>query len=292
MAADTSAIRTVEEARDALAEVLEFPERPRQIISMMEKIMYCRTPEARRFLVDALDGFIRGGLEQMRKKRREALEKKQAEEEAARARELEAQIQETSAQRREESIQAAAPTDGGGDDDGPVPIVIVPSQDELKILEELGTQLDALNLAAVAAEIFPDLKTKCQPWEAARAIFLHEQEAREFLLQGARLKDHERATMLAPAWDALQRLIEASRPEWARRADEIKSLVDEHFSAHPPVGGGADASVMFQVLLMRDDYVKDMLEMIGGDRASALEAVGGLRGKLDQLLEFEAERKE
>ncbi|HEY3227131.1 MAG TPA: hypothetical protein VGK61_09085, partial [Planctomycetota bacterium] len=285
MAADTSAIRTVEEARDALAEVLEFPERPRQIISMMEKIMYCRTPEARRFLSDAMDGFIRGGLEQMRKKRREALEKKQAEEEAARARELEAQIQETSAQRREEAILEAAPTDGGGDD-APVPIVIVPSQDELKILEELGTQLDALNLAAVAAEIFPDLKTKCQPWEAARAIFLHEQEAREFLLQGARLKDHERATMLAPAWDALQRLIEASRPEWARRADDVKSLVDEHFSAHPPAAGGADASVMFQVLLMRDDHVKDLLEMISGDRASALEAVGGLRAKLDQLLEF------
>jgi len=251
--------------------------------------MYCRAAEPRRFLSDALDGLIRGGLEEMREKRRKALEKKQAED-AARAKELEAQIQETSAQRREEAVEAAASE--AEDDDAPVPIVIVPAADEIKILEELGTQLDALNLAAVAREIFPDLKSKAQPWEVGRAIFLHEKEAREFLLQGARLKDHERATMLAPAWDAMQRLIENSRPDWARHAGEIRSLVDEYFAANPPVDSGADANVMFEVLLMRDDHVRELLVLLGADRPAAIETVGALRSKLDQLLEFEAGRKE
>jgi hypothetical protein len=283
------AIKTVEEARDALAEVLEAPERPRQIIGMMEKIMFCRAAEPRRFLSDALDGLIRGGLEELREKRRKALEKAQAEE-AARAKELVAQIQETSAERREEAVDKAG--EGVDDSDAPVPIVIVPPAEEIKILEELGTQLDALNLAAVAKEIFPDLKTKAQGWEVGRAIYLHEKEAREFLLQGARLKDHERATMLAPAWDAMQRLIDNSRPDWARHAAEVRSLVDEYFATHPPVNGGADATVMFEVLLMRDDHVRELLVLLGADRPAALDTVGALRGKLDQLLEFEAGRKE
>jgi hypothetical protein len=289
MGANLQLIKTVEEARDALAEVLESPERTRQIIGMMEKIMYCRAAEPRRFLSDALDGLIKGGLEELREKRRKALEKMKAEE-AARARELEAQIQETSAQRREDAVEAASSE--AEDADAPVPIVIVPGAEELKILEELGTQLDALNLAAVAREIFPDLKTKAKAWEVGRAIFLHEKEARDFLLQGARLKDHERATMLAPAWDAMQRLIENSKPDWARHADEVRALVDEYFAIHPPVNGGADANVMFEVLLMRDDHVRELLVMLGADRPAALETVGALRSKLDQLLEFEAGRKE
>lgn len=283
------AIRTVEEARDALAEVLESPARPGQIIGMMEKIMFCRAVEPRRFLSDALDGLIKGGLEEMREKRRKALAQKQAED-AARAKELEAQIQETSAQRREEAVEEAAAE--ADDANAPIPIVIVPPAEEIKILEELGTQLDALNLAAVAREIFPDLKTKAQPWEVGRAIYLHEKEARDFLLQGARLKDHERATMLAPAWDAMQRLIENSKPDWARHAPEVRSLIDEYFVANPPVNGGADATIMFEVLLMRDDHVRELLVMLGADRPAALETVGALRSKLDQLLEFEAGRKE
>src|SRR5688500_6901061 len=107
MGTQIPAIRTVEEARDALAEVLESSERTPQIIGMMEKIMFCRAVEPRRFLSDALDGLIKGGLEELREKRRKALEKKKAEE-AAHAKELEAQIQETSAQRREDAVDAAA----------------------------------------------------------------------------------------------------------------------------------------------------------------------------------------
>ena len=282
-------IRSIDEARDALAEVLAADGRPRQIMGMMEKIMYCRAAEPRRFLSDAFDGLIKGGLEELREKRRKALEKKQAED-AARARELEAQIQETSAQRREEAVEEAAAE--AEEANAPVPIVIVPEAAELKILEELGTQLDALNLAAVAREIFPDLKSKAKSWEVGRAIYLHEKEAREFLLQGARLKDHERATMLAPAWDAMQRLIENSKPDWARHDAELRSLVDEYFSTHPAVNGGASADVMYDVLLMRDDHVRELLVLLGADRPAALETVGALRSKLDQLLEFEAERKE
>ena len=286
MVVNLPAIHSIEEAREALAEVLAHPERPRQIISIMEKIMFCRIHEARRFLMDAMDGLIRGGLEEMRKKRREALERKQAEEDAARAAELEAQIRTTSAQERVEAVQAAeVPSEEGV----PEPIVIVPSQDELKILEELGTQLDALNLAAVAREIFPDLKGQFEPWEVARAIFANEAEARAALLQGARLKDHERAAMLAPAWDTIRRLIENSRPSWKGRVPALRSVVDEHFASAAPNAHGATAQSMFEVLAMRDDRA---LEVLDADKPVALDMISFLRQKLDQLLEFEAERKE
>src|SRR6185436_11940228 len=39
---------------------------------------------------------------------------------------------------------------------------------ELKAIEELGTELDALSLADVAREIFPDLKKDYEPWQIAR----------------------------------------------------------------------------------------------------------------------------
>jgi len=289
MAVNLPTIRSIEEAREALAEVLAHPERPRQIISIMEKIMFCRVHEARRFLTDAMDGLIRGGLEEMRKKRREALEKKQAEEEAARAAELEAQIRTTSAQERVDAVEAVQAEEAPSGENVPEPIVIVPSQDELKILEELGTQLDALNLAAVAREIFPDLKGQFEPWEVARAIYANESEARAALLQGARLKDHERAAMLAPAWDTIRRLIENSKPSWKGRVPALRSVVDEHFASAAPNAHGATAQSMFEVLAMRDDRA---LEVLDAEKPAALDMISFLRQKLDQLLEFEAERKE
>ena len=129
-------IKSVEEARDALADVLQAAGRPAQIIGMMEKIMFCRAAEPRRFLSDALDGLIRGGLEELREKRRKALEKKKAEE-AERAKELVEQIQETSAERREEAVEKEG--EGAEDSDAPVPIVIVPPAEEITTDYAAGT---------------------------------------------------------------------------------------------------------------------------------------------------------
>lgn len=73
-------IRTRQEALDALAETLQKPERPAQIIDVTVKIMLCLNPEPRQLLCDSQAGLIEGGLEQMSQKRQQMLQEAQMEE--------------------------------------------------------------------------------------------------------------------------------------------------------------------------------------------------------------------
>jgi len=172
-----------------------------------------------------------------------------------------------------------------------LPIIIVPPEEELKELEELGTEIDALSLAAVAREIFPELKEQFQPWQVGRAIYMDESAARNALLQGARLKDNERATMLAPALDDLKEASSRNRkPWWFDSVGEIRKIVDQHFAAQPPAEGGATAQAVFDVLVMSDPRAIEVLQLIRKDPAPGLEYVAKVRAKLDELMEFEAER--
>src|SRR5688572_6547586 len=67
-------IRTKEEALDAVAEVLDLPERRDQIIQSTVKIMLCLDAEPRAFMGDCQALLIEGGLDAMRSKRRELLD--------------------------------------------------------------------------------------------------------------------------------------------------------------------------------------------------------------------------
>jgi hypothetical protein len=369
------AIRSMQEARDALAEVLEMNVRRMQIIVIMQKIMICRTPDTRRFLGDAMAGLIEGGLDYMRKKRREAIEaiqRKEAEERARlsekerrereeaerrqreyeerRRRELEEQQRLAAEREAEEARRRAAvefepmelvdsapiepgtalPEEGVGveipdeepapavdlppepeplvmperepepepepepppppPEPEPEPIVILPSPEEMKEIEELGTELDALSLAAVAREIFPELKTAYEPWEVGRAIYMDEKSAREAVLQGARLKDHERATMLAPAFDNMKRLIENFKPWWSSSLPAIRECIDEHFATHPEREGGATAQQVFDVMAMSDKRAVDMLKLIAKTNEPGVAYSADVRSKLDKLMLIEGRR--
>ncbi|MBI2930535.1 MAG: hypothetical protein HYY16_02695 [Planctomycetes bacterium] len=332
------AIRGMQEARDALAEVLEMTVRRMQIIVIMQKIMICRTPDTRRFLGDAMAGLIEGGLDYMRKRRREAIEalqrrqgaeqeKKVAVPEAPRRQEhedLEAKIRAAIEAKRlerarkaevefepmevveSEPIQAgvALPEEGVGvtiPEEKPAPAPpapapaatetgLLPSAEELKEIEDLGTELDALSLAAVAREIFPDLKGTYEPWEVGRAIYMNEQLARDAVLQGARLRDHERATMLAPALDQMKRLIENHRPWWASSLPAIRECIDAHFAAVPARDGGATAQHLFDVIAMADPRAVEMLRLIAKTNEPGVVFVADLRKKLEKLMAIEEKR--
>lgn len=67
-------IRTKDEAMDTVAEILELPERRTQIVQATVKIMLCLSAEPRAFLADCQALLIEGGLEHLRKKRREQME--------------------------------------------------------------------------------------------------------------------------------------------------------------------------------------------------------------------------
>lgn len=67
-------IRHQSDALDALAEILELPERRQQIVQTTIKIMLCLDAEPRVFLADCQALLIEGGLDMLRRKRRESLE--------------------------------------------------------------------------------------------------------------------------------------------------------------------------------------------------------------------------
>jgi hypothetical protein len=66
-------IRTKEEALTAVADILDLPERRRQIIQSSIAIMTCLDCEPRDFLVDCQALLIEGGLEALRARREDAL---------------------------------------------------------------------------------------------------------------------------------------------------------------------------------------------------------------------------
>lgn len=67
-------LRTLDEAIDAIAEILELPEQRDRIIQCTVRIMMCLHPEPREFLADGQAMLIEGGLEALAKKRREMVE--------------------------------------------------------------------------------------------------------------------------------------------------------------------------------------------------------------------------
>jgi hypothetical protein len=67
-------IRTRDEALDALAEILDQPDRPGQIVLTTVRIMDCLEIEPRRFMADCQALLVEGGLEALRLKRIEAQE--------------------------------------------------------------------------------------------------------------------------------------------------------------------------------------------------------------------------
>lgn len=67
-------IRTEEEALSAVAEILDLPQRRDQLVQSTVKIMLCLEAGPRAFLGDCQALLIEGGLEALRRKRREFLE--------------------------------------------------------------------------------------------------------------------------------------------------------------------------------------------------------------------------
>jgi hypothetical protein len=76
MGADMSEdyLRTIDEAMDAVAQILEMPSQRDRLIQSTVRIMMCVNPEPREFLSDSQALLIEGGLEAMAKKRHDLLE--------------------------------------------------------------------------------------------------------------------------------------------------------------------------------------------------------------------------
>lgn len=156
-------------------------------------------------------------------------------------------------------------------------VVVDPTQDDL--LEQAGAALDALRMAHVALEVFPELRRRYPAWRVARAVLQHESAVREAMIQGVRLQTGSRSTDLAPALDDLVRLIEATAPEWLDSTPALDALC-----AEPALE--SDSETLFSVLAMSDDRVQLALDLLASDRSDALEYLAELRRRVEVLQEI------
>ncbi|HXX93441.1 MAG TPA: hypothetical protein VEN81_07390, partial [Planctomycetota bacterium] len=169
-------IRNRAEALDAVAAVLALPERRQQIIQMTVRIAMCLEPEARTFLADCQAGLIESGLDYMRQRRHEILSAMQAEAKEA--------------------------------------IVIVDSSED-QLLEAAGVALDALRLAEIPRQVFPDLREKHPVHEIARAILADEAAMRQLSIDAVRAHGTANIAQYDQLRAELKGRLERSKPSWA-----------------------------------------------------------------------------
>src|SRR5262245_37220996 len=131
-------IRDRNDAIKALAEIMRL-ERREQLVRLTVFTAQCLTPETRRILIRAQEGVVAG-------------------------RRLEEAAKRTSAEPAPERQAPASPA-------APTPRSLQP-MDENKLREEVTTAFEALNVAAMAMEVFPQLRQSFARWEVAR-LALH-----------------------------------------------------------------------------------------------------------------------
>ncbi len=245
-------IRNRDEALDALSAVLALPERRDQIIQMTVRVALCLDADARRFLADCAAGLIEGGLEHMRKKRREMIEAASAE------------------------------------DDGHEAIILVDSSSD-QLLEAVGGAMDALRLADIISQVFPELSRKHANWEIARAVLGEEQAIQDAVINTIKERKSGGTRVLGMMQKHVADKITASRPPWIESASTVKKAIEEAIAADggPKPGTGNDPELVFRIIALDDTRAQLVLDLQAGNPAETRLYLSEIRNRIEQLINLE-----
>ncbi len=227
-----------------MAAVLALPERRQQIIQMTVRIAMCLDAEARTFLADCQAGLIESGLEYMRRRRHEILSALQ-----------------------EQAKEA---------------IVIVDSSED-QLLEAAGMALDAMRLAEIPRQVFPDIREQHPLHVIARAILADETAMRQLSIDAVRAHGSANSVLYEQLGKELRGRLERARPPWAGALATIQAACLE---ANP-----GSAEPLLSVIAVDDIRANLVIELLAGNRSEALEYLRGVQEKIDTLLEIEAQQK-
>jgi len=181
-------IRTREEALRALSRLLDL-DRSQQIVQMTVALAECLTPEARRILYRAHEGLLSGHLETRVRKRPAP---------AAKAPDVE--------------LEPLPP------DAGPV--------DDAQMVAQLQSALDALKAAAVAIDVFSDMRDQVGRWELARIALQGATDFRSLVSQGASGAPDASGKMLT--------MVRRGRPWWHSEVPTVAAACERVWRESPP----------------------------------------------------------
>jgi hypothetical protein len=224
-----------------VAAVLALPERRQQIIQVTVRIALCLDAESRAFLSDCQAGLIEGGLEYMRQRRHDLLA----------------------------SVQQ----------DSPEAIVIVDSSED-QLLEQVGMALDALRLAEIIRQVFPDVREKYEPFETARAILADETQMREIMIHAVRAHGAGNSALYEEKRKEILPRLEAARPAWRPSCPALKEVCGE--------ADRERAGLLFGVIAVDDMRASLVLELLTNARSEALEYLTRVSRRIDALHELES----
>jgi hypothetical protein len=236
-------IRTKDEAIAAVADILDLPERRRQIIQSSITIMMCLDSEPRDFLVDCQALLIEGGLDALRSRREEALEQ--------------------------------------------VPLVVLDPEGD-RLFQEAARALDALRLAEVVREIFPDLHH--ERWMVARAL-LREEAAIQARLSEA-IKSRGSLEDFRRARQAVDALVAAQRPAWIDRAGTLRAaclVVLRGDASLEPDAVHPEAEALFELFAADDARAEALLAAVDRGPHASVAQVTQLREVVSALRSLAAE---
>jgi len=247
-------IRNRDEALDALSAVLALPERRDQIIQITVKVALCLDADARRFLADCAAGLIEGGLENMRRKRREMLE----------------------AASQQEGHEA---------------ILIVDSSTD-QLLEAVGSAMDALRLSDIIAQVFPELARRHEKWEIARAVLGEEQAIQDAVINTIKERKTGGTRVLGMMQKHVADKIIEMRPKWFDAAGTIKKAIEDAVAADGAAKANTsmDPELLFKIIALDDTRAQLMLDLLAGNPAEARVYLGEVRSRVDQLLSLEEQQ--
>jgi hypothetical protein len=141
-----------------------------------------------------------------------------------------------------------------------------------RLFQAAAGALDALSLAGVVRQIFPDLRA--ERWQIARALLRGESALRDVL--SAAIRARGRADELARRRREAESLIASRRPSWGDRAGTLRAACLDVLKGaglaaaetlHP------EAERLFEVLAASDERAGDLLLSLDADPADAVRSI-------------------
>jgi hypothetical protein len=322
-------LRTKEDALDAIAVILRLPERRVQIIESTMRIALCLDPAPRQFLMDCQAALIQGGLEELRKRRRDqpaalAARYKPAEPAAAVAEFEEVAEEAQPVAAKAEEVLIGADSEKELDETDMIPIVEPPDlpsfesaepeveEEELEeitappepapltperlldpLLEEVGTAMDVLKVVDIGFEAFPGLRENRETWEIARHFLNHEQEVRARIVEALRNREDE-STVRSLA-NAIVSKMNADKPWWGEWVGSLRetcrTAVTTMRRFHKAHPDADDPELLFNIIAMSEERARELLDMVTKSPAQALSYISEIRTRVDWILSAAEQEK-
>ena len=162
-----------------------------------------------------------------------------------------------------------------------IPILILDPEGD-RLFEAAATSLDALRLAEVVRQVFPELRH--ERWVVARALLSHESEIRAQL--AAAIKARGQVDVIRCARSSVESILAGSHPMWSDRAGSLRAAcVDVLKGAQlaDPDSLHQEADLLYELFALSDERAAALLVALDQDPEDAVRQVGRMYESLDAV---------